>query len=162
MLISLDLFDKTWFNVISGWNFYKKYFRPVLCKNSNNNNKVQKMKRKMWILTAIMIMMPVLAFSQARVTNGGNSKVEIVSVDGTKAAGIASGGTVFLSWLPQNGEAKYIMNRYDGSNKVSLGQLTGTVVEGNLNINDEIGQKQAVQANSRTSGKTALAAINET
>jgi hypothetical protein len=103
------------------------------------------MKNRM-ILAAIMIVMPVLAFPQVRVTNGGENKVEIASTEGTRATTIVPGGTVFLSWLPGSGEAKYQLSRYNGDIKVSLGQFSGVASEGRLIVNSGTAQKQAISS----------------
>lgn len=100
-------------------------------------------------MIGIIIMMPVLAFSQAKVTNNGKEKVGFSSIDGLKSTVIAAGSTVFISWLPQNGEAKYKLTRYNGEQAGSSQEMSGTVSGGQLFLGGQgstgnVSQRQSV------------------
>jgi hypothetical protein len=123
------------------------------------------MKTKIQILIGIMIMMPVLAFSQARVTNNGNEKVGFSSIDATKSTVIAAGSTVFISWLPQNGAVTYKLTTYNGNQPGSTQEFTGTVADGHLFVGQgstgNVSRRQAV-SQPAVSNKTASTPIGTT
>lgn len=95
------------------------------------------------------MMMPTLALSQVRVKNSGTEKVDLVSVDQTKAIAIEPGETVFVSWLPSRGTAQYRLNVYNGSTAKLSDVMTVEVSSTILSVNGSANSSEVASFNSR-------------
>jgi len=76
------------------------------------------------------------SWAQARVFNGTSEKLVVSDLKGLTEVVINARGSAVATFLPSDGVAKFNLSRYEGFNKVNIGEATRVAKNGKIAIKD--------------------------